>query len=61
MHSTNYKGWQRYAAFPFGIWMVDIPAIFKTMENKGLQTGIIVELNPSNDDPVTLPENRKNQ
>jgi hypothetical protein len=60
-HLKNYKGWQRYAAYcPLGIGMVDIPAILKMLESKGLQTGGMVEFDPSNDGLMTSLGTKKN-
>jgi inosose dehydratase len=54
MHLKDYKGWQWYEGYcPLGMGEVNIPAILKLMEDKGLETGIMVELDPSKNGPMT--------
>lgn len=54
MHLKDYKGWQWYEGYcPLGMGVVDIPAILGLMEQKGLETGIMVELDPSKNGPMT--------
>ncbi len=54
MHLKDYKGWHWYAGYcPLGMGVVDIPAILGMMEKKGLETGIMVELDPSRNGPYT--------
>lgn len=60
MHLKDYKGWQWYEGYsPLGEGKVDIPAILGLMEKKGLETGIMVELDPSKDGPMTPLETVK--
>lgn len=60
MHLKDYKGWQWYAGYsPLGMGIVDLPAILDMMESKGLETGIMVELDPSKDGPMTPLETAK--
>ena len=54
MHLKDYKGWQWYEGYsPLGMGEVNIPAILAMMEKKGLETGIMVELDPSKNGPMT--------
>ncbi len=54
MHLKDYEGWEWYEGYcPLGLGKVDIPAILDLMEKKGLETGIMVELDPSKDGPIT--------
>ena len=39
--------------------MVDIPAILKMVESKGLRAGVMVELDPSKDGPMMPLETAK--
>jgi inosose dehydratase len=60
MHLKDYKGWQWYEGYcPLGMGMVDIPAILDLMEKKGLETGIMVELDPSKNGPMSPLETEK--
>jgi inosose dehydratase len=60
MHLKDYKGWHWYAGYcPLGMGVVDIPAILEMMESKGLETGIMVELDPSKNGPYTPLETEK--
>jgi inosose dehydratase len=60
MHLKDYKGWQWYEGYsPLGMGKVDIPAILGLMEKKGLETGIMVELDPSKNGPMTPLETEK--
>ncbi len=60
MHLKDFKGWQWYEGYsPLGMGVVDIPAILKMMESKGLETGIMVELDPSRNGPYTPLETEK--
>jgi inosose dehydratase len=60
MHLKDYKGWQYYGGYcPLGMGMVDIPAILKMVESKDLRTGVMVELDPSKDGPMTPLETAK--
>lgn len=60
MHLKDYKGWQYYGGYcPLGMGVVDIPAILDMMETRGLQTGIMVELDPSKDGPMSPLETAK--
>jgi len=54
MHLKDYKGWKYYQGYcPAGMGVVDIPAILHMMEEKGLETGIMVELDPTPKGPYT--------
>jgi inosose dehydratase len=54
MHLKDYKGWPHYGGYcPLGMGMVDISSILKMVESKGLELGVMVELDPSNDGPMT--------
>ena len=60
MHLKDYKGWPYYGGYcPLGMGMVDIPAILKMVESKGLEVGVMVELDPSKDGPMTPLETAK--
>lgn len=60
MHLKDYKGWQYYEGYsPLGMGEVNIPAILDLMEKHGLETGIMVELDPSKNGPMTPLETEK--
>jgi inosose dehydratase len=60
MHLKDFKGWQYYGGYcPLGMGVVDITAILNMVESKGLQTGVMVELDPSKDGPMTPLETAK--
>jgi inosose dehydratase len=60
MHLKDYKGWQWYEGYcPLGMGVVDVPAILNMMEKHGLETGVMVELDPSKDGPMTPLETEK--
>jgi len=60
MHLKDYKGWEYYGGYcPLGMGHVDIPAILTMVENKGLLSGIMIELDPSTDGPMTPLETAK--
>lgn len=60
MHLKDYKGWDHYAGYcPLGMGMVDIPAILKMVDSKGLTSGVMVELDPSPNAPMTPLETAK--
>src|SRR6201996_4075614 len=60
MHLKDYKGWPYYGGYcPLGMGGVDIPAILKMVESKGLEVGVMVELDPSKDGPITPLETAK--
>ena len=60
MHLKDYKGWQYYGGYcRLGMGMVDIPAILKMVESKGLEVGVMVELDPSKNGPMTPRETAK--
>ena len=60
MHLKDYKGWPHYEGYcPLGMGTVDIPAILDMVESKGLQSGVLVELDPSQDGPMTPLETVK--
>jgi inosose dehydratase len=60
MHLKDYKGWPHYEGYcPIGMGVVDIPAILQMVESKGLHSGIMVELDPSKDGPMSPLETVK--
>ena len=60
MHLKDYKGWPYYGGYcPLGMGRVDIPSILKMVESRGLEVGVMVELDPSNDGPMTPLETAK--
>jgi inosose dehydratase len=60
MHLKDYKGWPQYGGYcPLGMGVVDIPAILKMVESKGLEVGVMVELDPSKNGPMTPLETAK--
>ncbi len=60
MHLKDYKGWQYHEGYcPLGMGVVDIPAILKMVESKGLEVGVMVELDPAKDGPMTPLETVK--
>jgi inosose dehydratase len=60
MHLKDYKGWRYYGGYcPLGMGVVDIPAILNMLESKNLRSGVMVELDPSNDGPMTPLETAK--
>jgi inosose dehydratase len=60
MHLKDYKGWQHYSGYcPLGMGEVDIPAILNALENAHQQANIMVELDPSNNAPMTPFETAK--
>lgn len=60
MHLKDYKGWPHYEGYcPLGMGVVDIPAILQMVESHGLVTGVMVELDPSKDGPMSPIETVK--
>jgi inosose dehydratase len=60
MHLKDYKGWPHYGGYcPLGMGVVDFPAILNMLESKNLQSGAMVELDPSDDGPMTPLETAK--
>ena len=60
MHLKDYKGWPYYGGYcPLGMGIVDVPAILNMVESKGLEVGVMVELDPSKDGPMTPLETAK--
>lgn len=60
MHLKDYKGWPHYEGYcPVGMGVVDIPAILKMVESQRLITGVMVELDPSKDGPMSPLETAK--
>ena len=60
MHLKDYKGWEYYEGYcPLGMGKVDIPAILEMVNGKGLITGVMVELDPSVNGPMTPLETVK--
>jgi inosose dehydratase len=57
MHLKDYKGWEHYAGYcPVGQGTVDIKAILDMMESANPQANIMVELDPSENAPMTPRE-----
>ncbi|RZU29717.1 sugar phosphate isomerase/epimerase family protein [Edaphobacter modestus] len=53
MHLKDYKGWDAYVGYcPLGMGTVDIEAILNMVESGGQQPDILVELDPSKDEPM---------
>lgn len=60
MHLKDYKGWPNYEGYcPLGMGVVDFQTILNMLESKGLRSGVMVELDPSNDGPMTPLETAK--
>lgn len=60
MHLKDYKGWQYYEGYcPLGMGIVDIPAILDMVESRNLVSGVMVELDPSTNGPMTPLETAK--
>ena len=54
MHLKDYKGWQYYAGYcPLGMGIVDLKAILDMVEAGGQNPDIMVELDPSQNGPMT--------
>jgi len=60
MHLKDYKGWEHYAGYcPVGMGQVDIPGILNALEEAHQQANIMVELDPSNNAPMSPFETAK--
>jgi inosose dehydratase len=60
MHLKDYKGWEHFAGYcPVGMGQVDIPGILNALEEAKQQANIMVELDPSNNAPMTPFETAK--
>jgi inosose dehydratase len=60
MHLKDYKGWEHYSGYcPLGMGQVDIPGILNALEEARQQANIMVELDPSNNPPMTPLETAK--
>jgi len=54
MHLKDYKGWEHYAGYcPLGMGQVDIPAILNALEEAHREANIMVDLDPSNNAPMS--------
>jgi inosose dehydratase len=60
MHLKDYKGWEHYAGYcPLGMGKVDLVAVLDTVEAGGQSPNIMVELDPSDNAPMTPLETVK--
>jgi inosose dehydratase len=60
MHLKDYLGGEHYAGYcPLGQGKVDIPAILDMVEGANRQPNIMVELDPSKNQPITPLETAK--
>ena len=60
MHLKDYKGWEHYSGYcPIGMGQVNIPGILNALEDAHQQANIMVELDPSNNPPMTPLETAK--
>jgi inosose dehydratase len=54
MHLKDYKGWEHYGGYcPLGMGKVDLLAVLDMVEAGGQMPNIMVELDPSNNAPMT--------
>ena len=54
MHLKDYKGWEHYSGYcPLGMGKVDLVAVLDMVEAGGQNPNIMVELDPSNNAPMT--------
>jgi inosose dehydratase len=54
MHLKDYKGWEHYGGYcPLGMGKVDLVAVLDMVEAGGQNPNIMVELDPSNNAPMT--------
>ena len=54
MHLKDYKAWEHYSGYcPLGMGQVDVPGILNALEEAKQQANIMVELDPSNNAPMT--------
>jgi inosose dehydratase len=60
MHLKDYKGWEHYSGYcPLGMGKVDIAGILNALEDAHQEANIMVELDPSNNPPMTPLETAK--
>jgi inosose dehydratase len=60
MHLKDYKGWDHFAGYcPLGMGQVDVAGILISLEDAKQQANIMVELDPSNNAPMTPLETAK--
>jgi inosose dehydratase len=60
MHLKDYKGWEHYGGYcPLGMGQVDLVAVLDMVEAGGQNPNIMVELDPSNNAPMTPLETVK--
>src|SRR5438445_3892927 len=54
MHLKDYKGWEHYSGYcPLGMGQVDLVAVLDMVEAGGQNPNIMVELDPSNNAPMS--------
>jgi inosose dehydratase len=54
MHLKDYKGWEHYSGYcPLGMGKVDLVAVLDMVEAGGQNANIMVELDPSDNAPMT--------
>jgi inosose dehydratase len=60
MHLKDYKGWEHFSGYcPLGMGKVDLVAVLDMVEAAGQNPNIMVELDPSNNAPMTPLETVK--
>jgi inosose dehydratase len=60
MHLKDYKGWEHFSGYcPLGMGKVDLAAVLNMVEDAGQNPNIMVELDPSNNAPMTPLETVK--
>jgi inosose dehydratase len=60
MHLKDYKGWEHFSGYcPLGAGKVDLVAVLDMVEAAGQNPNIMVELDPSNNAPMTPIETVK--
>ena len=60
MHLKDYKGWEHFSGYcPLGMGKVDLTAVLDMVEAAGQNPNIMVELDPSNNAPITPLETVK--
>ncbi|HXB71543.1 MAG TPA: TIM barrel protein [Candidatus Acidoferrales bacterium] len=60
MHLKDYKGWEHFSGYcPLGMGKVDLTAVLDMVEAAGQNPNIMVELDPSNNAPMTPLETVK--
>ena len=54
MHLKDYKGWEHFAGYcPLGQGKVDLAGILNMLEDANQQANIMIELDPSRNQPIT--------